>query len=59
MTFTLTHDFLAPISAAAAKGDLGPFIVSIDPNVEWRIGASDDKGTGKQGVYVSSAILAV
>jgi hypothetical protein len=56
MTFTLTREYLDKIATAAAKGDIQPFIDSIDPNVKWRIGASDEKGTGREGVYVSQPL---
>jgi len=53
MAFTLTREFMDQLSAAAAKGDFGPYIASVDPDVEWRIGGSEDKGSGREGVYVS------
>lgn len=56
MTFTLTREFLDVIATAAAKGDIGPFVDSIDPDVKWRIGASDERGTGREGVYVSGIV---
>ena len=54
MVFTLTRAFLDNITAAAAKGDFGPWLDSIDPDVKWRLGGSEERGTGKDGVYVSS-----
>ncbi len=53
MPFILTRAHLDPILAAAAAGDLGPYIASIDPAAEWRVGASDEKGTGGSDVYAS------
>lgn len=56
MPFTLTREYLDTIAAAAAKGDIQPFIDSIDPDVKWRIGGSEEKGTGREGVYVCIVI---
>jgi len=53
MTFTLTEDFIRSLATPAKEGDLMPWIGSCDENVKWRIGASEEVGKGRAGVYVS------
>lgn len=53
MTFTLTTDYIQSLATPAKEGDLMPWINACDENVKWRIGASDEVGKGRSGVYVS------
>jgi hypothetical protein len=51
MSFTLTAEHLAAILDPIQGGDMQPFLDAIDPDVEWRVGASDQPGKGHTGLY--------
>ncbi|KAJ7634385.1 hypothetical protein FB45DRAFT_1025336 [Roridomyces roridus] len=52
--FPLTLEYAQSLVEPLAKGDLGPFMGVIDPDVRWRI-ASEDKDPKKMtGVYTLS-----
>jgi len=53
MSFTLTTSHVESLATPAKSGDLMPWIAACDENVKWRIGASDQVGKGRSGVYVS------
>lgn len=53
MSFTLTKDHVHSLATPAKEGDLMPWIGGCDENIKWRIGASDEMGKGRTGVYVS------
>ncbi len=54
MSFTLTPEHLASLMDPIKEGNMGPFLAAVDPEVEWRVGASDKPGTGHAGVYSKS-----
>lgn len=56
MPFTLTHSHVASLFTFAAAGNPGPLLAEVDPDVAWRVGASEDKGAGRAGVYVSACL---
>ncbi len=52
MTFTLTKEHIESLATPAKGGDLMPWIGACDEKVKWRIGASEEEGKGRSGVYV-------
>lgn len=57
MSFKLTPEYLNTVLATVREGDMLSFLKFVDPDVEWRLGASDEPGKGHSGVYVSSLLL--
>lgn len=55
MTFTLTQSHLDSIVALLREGDIKAFLAHVEPEVEWRMGASDEPGKGGPGMYVSTS----
>ncbi len=53
MSFTLTPAHVQGLLDPAAQGDMGTFLGALDPDVVWQLGASDQPGEGRSGVYVS------
>lgn len=53
MAFTLTTSHVKSIMDAAERGDWGPFVDAIDPDVKWTIGDEAKDPIRKTGIYVS------
>jgi len=52
MSFILTQQHLDSVLAHVYTGDFPGFLAQVEPEVEWRLGASDEPAKGGSGVYV-------
>ncbi|KAF4631859.1 hypothetical protein G7Y89_g6270 [Cudoniella acicularis] len=51
MAFTVTRQHLASIFELTSKGEWGPFLAALDPEVRWWIGADEHDPASKTGIY--------
>ncbi len=57
MSFTLTPAHVDSVLSLIRSGDFMAFLDHVEPEVQWCFGASDERGKGASGVYVSHRYL--